>query len=1081
MQPHYVDWKEPFLTGVVRQILHGNTLGAVKEGSLDLSDFIFVFPSGLAGRSFEEKLARETEKLIREKRLRSDWLPPKVVIPVGEFPEHLYTPEKPFAEKPALLLAWRAALDAEEGPAKTVFPNLPDKDDFAGRLDTASYLARLHNEVATEGSDFSSPQKYVKENVPEEVVRWDALCAVEKEYYAALESWCLCDKQKERLNAVGDGRVHTDKTVVLVGTVDLNGLQKKILEKVKDRVVLFIQASEEASGLFDEYGCVNAEAWENHKIPIPCEEAIVAAPDAIKEGEFAACYTHRFGAEGETFKRGKVAISLLDPAARPYLSEKLEELGIEAHFGEGKPFASGRVALLLRGAADYLRTGSYEDFAAWIRHADVETAFLKQGDKKQDETLSDGEKMAPADRAESRDGASACPENGQRPPLPAGGFTAYDQYQNRYIPQTVAFSEKYPFGVLKVFKTLLGISENQMISPDDLSRKAPLSEYPKRINGFLSEFYSEKTPSGEALSPEEERVNDQIDQGLGILYQTFDLIAALTENVNPELTVGEALGFILRCASGQIREETSDDAADITGWLDARFAETPNLILVGLNEGIVPESRSSDIFLPDTVRTEIKIENNRRHYARDAYYLTTIVCRLTSDGKDGLRILFARAKSDGSPSPPSRLLFAEDETKIAERVARFFGGDRPGVSPEESELADYFAPKPPKADDARDTGSEAPAPFAFPTLTLPGDPPRGMNVTDFSSFLKSPYRYFLEKVFGLTTLGDAEPEIGFATFGTIAHEILRQFGLSELKDSTDDGEIKKYLSGELDRKVREYKKASAAGIVLLQLELIRRRLEGFARWQAAWRRAGNRIAVVEEKCEIELEGEKPYADAGAFPLTLTGKIDRIDYNEKRDQWFIFDYKTFDISENGAKNNENLAVRLNWLFPENEENRRTVETQEAEGVPAVNIKEGNKADQEHRESGQIIFPVELSDSGKHWKDLQLPLYTLLAEKIIREKGMPRGDQPLIPGYILLRKDNIAEANFPAWTEKEIADAILTARWVRQTIAGLWKGGKVDPNSPVDPKREESGKLHEPKTSFWNGKEKASWDILRDFPD
>ena len=366
------------------------------------------------------------------------------------------------------------------------------------------------------------------------------------------------------------------------------------------------------------------------------------------------------------------------------------------------------MALLLRGAADYLRTQSYDGFAAWIRHPDVEAALGMNSQK----------------RGDSRN-----------------MLTSYDRHQNEYIPQKIMFPDSLPVAVQNAFRKLLGLPENHALSHGDPDRKVPLSGHLARIDEFLRFFYSEKVPQdGETESA-------QIDEGLRILFEALDLVRANVPCGNCELTAAEAIDFVLRCASGQIRVETSDDAADITGWLDARFAETPHLVLAGLNEGVVPESRISDLFLPDTVRTDVGIENNRRRYARDAYYLTTIVRRLTDEGKDGLRILFARTEDDGTPIPPSRLLFAENEEKIAQRVRRFFGG-RDGsqsgsdgqISPEEGELAAYFAAPPDEAPDAAAPVSGGKSPFALPVIPLSGDPPAEMHVTDFSSFLASPYK-----------------------------------------------------------------------------------------------------------------------------------------------------------------------------------------------------------------------------------------------------------------------------------------------------------------------------------------------------
>ena len=181
--------------------------------------------------------------------------------------------------------------------------------------------------------------------------------------------------------------------------------------------------------------------------------------------------------------------------------------------------------------------------------------------------------------------------------------------------------------------------------------------------------------------------------------------------------------------------------------------------------------------------------------------------------------------------------------------------------------------------------------------------------------------------------------------------------------------------------------------VRLQVEQLRRRLRGFAEWQATWLREGW------ETVAVELETPKsgvpfPVDDQ---PMMLTGRIDRIDYNARTGSWAVLDYKT--------------SARP-----------RTPE-------------------QAHRRRGGA------------WRDLQLPLYRHLLPGLSEAGALPeeaaRPDAALRLGYVNVSRGETADA-LARWTDDDLADADEAARaCVRLLRSGRIEYRADEPVAPYSP--------------------------------
>jgi hypothetical protein len=165
----------------------------------------------------------------------------------------------------------------------------------------------------------------------------------------------------------------------------------------------------------------------------------------------------------------------------------------------------------------------------------------------------------------------------------------------------------------------------------------------------------------------------------------------------------------------------------------------------------------------------------------------------------------------------------------------------------------------------------------------------------------------------------------------------------------------------------------------MQMVQLRARLAAFAEWQSRWFHQGWRIRRVEAS---PADGAVEFPVDGS-PALLSGKLDRVDYNEQTRQWCVLDYKTGERA----------------LSPE-ESHRR-----------------GPKG-------------------KKRWVDLQLPLYRRLAAALTDENG-----EPLIPagsaerirvGYVAVSRDLRVRELIADWTPAELSEAEEVARSIVRRV-------------------------------------------------
>ena len=291
-----------------------------------------------------------------------------------------------------------------------------------------------------------------------------------------------------------------------------------------------------------------------------------------------------------------------------------------------------------------------------------------------------------------------------------------------------------------------------------------------------------------------------------------------------------------------------------------------------------------------------------------------------------------------------------------------------------------------------------------------------LSATAIRDYMTCPTRFYLKHLLHLQGSQFGSEEADPATFGTLLHETLRDFGNDpKLKDLRDEQQIAAALTS-------IWKKRFAAGFgehplfhLIYQREAGIRRLQGLARAQAATRAEGWEIVA----CEIR------FTDFHVNGMNLRGQIDRIDrrITGKGVEWRVIDYKSSDKAKHPDK-----------------EHFRVI---------------GKRDDITHLGNYEHFL---IEGKQHRWIDLQLPIYRM-AMLSAMESGNPhllglKGIQPGTVGsaYAILPSEIDKTAFLPFTDDIEIA---RTAGDCLKGILGAISQGIFWP--PRNPKYDELGDL------------------------
>ncbi len=877
MKQYFLNQNKPAIDSAIDKLY--DLYAQTTSGEWNMSKVLLVVPSARIRREFLYRLilfAQEKNAILEA---------PKILT-IGRAPEFLYRQTRPFADDVTQYLAWyRAITMSDKDKRKEFLPSMPDKNDLEGQYLLGQMFSRLHQSLSAELLNYydEKPQSEINIvnkleefeknhsglNLSKEIERWKFFSEIKKNYLSILDEHNLWDVQVARRHALAypqPGDFVTQYDLVLAGIVDLNRVQKAILQQVGDHVTALIYAPESESNGFDAFGALKVDYW-NQDLLCPLDDSQIIQVE--KPEEQVLCAFEYIRQLSKDYTPGDITIGAPDEKLIPYVQATADKLGLLIDNAIGQSVSSTAPYALLQSITEFLDSGSYASFANLVRHPSVYAALLQNSSGTKKDILS-----------------------------------VLDNFQQEYFPLSVSS------GVIKNLAPTQSCSGQEINMVRDalhwvlswLSDLIKKEVNPAELAQIIAKLFNQ-------LPEEKSDLNRTVEK---IIIDSCERLNAISEDFIGKLSPQSALKMILlrlqsfNLPNGSEDISMSDEELDelaqqgsskpmlhVAGWLELLWDRAPVLTILSFNEGIVPQSVNANLFLPNELRKELGIMDNDRRFARDAYVLKAM-----ASSKKHLLAICGRRDTEDKPRLPSRLLFNKD--KYTQQAFNYFN---------DKLTLPKFTISPKASGSAIPSVSSRNVVLEWAANNLSGIVLKGVvknvSATKFKEYIQCPFRFYLNYVAKVQPTDYSISEMQPLSFGSFIHQVLQRWAQNELDSGQLNWhpkaeELSEQLNAIVDELFEQSYPNSVQPSIVIQKEIIKQRLAAFAEFQQTW--PGNTIAVEQDFEQVVTLKDKE-------KMTLIGRIDRIDLSPEGDI-ILLDYKTSDTGDNPRE--DHLDKDGNWI-------------------------------------------------------------------------------------------------------------------------------------------------------------------------
>lgn len=711
-------------------------------------------------------------------------------------------------------LLWQQILnEPETDRCRALFLHGLDRTNKKLIAGLAENLTALQIELNRELLSFAAAADILQETADH--ARWQDLAALEQRFNAMLKKYDLPDSLLQLQNAVSDLTVFRNyDRIVIAGVPDLPGPARKRLEMLEMtnavQIDILVDAPPEMAIRFDDWGGVKPEAWSGY--PLNFEQEGKNRIHVAADPADLAVLARELLPENGVFDCRKTVIAAADPALVPWIRRELGKVPGMPEIYDPAGLPAGKLDLV-----------------------PLLQLFFRLAEESQINVIR--------------------------------GLFAHRSFM-AWLAEICSATENDLLAALDAYRLEHPVDVLSTQSPS--ARSEALRRAFAEILQIRDQLCSSTEPA-KTLRDLFNRIYNTVPQPLhGVSFkQEADKFSSLLERFSesPLLSKLPAHDFyealVNAAAKIDLYPEHAPDAVEITGFLDLPFRNAERIILCGMNEGVLPESIRPTNFLNDTKRKILGLPDNAQRFARDCFYLYTIL-------KDAPRSEFIVCKTDekGAPLRASTLFFAGSENLE----------QRAGI---------LFSPPPVPTDISRENdcstfGIQPDLSRAFSGKDNPEQ--IQLPVTGFKGLLSDNTLLdaFFSRTMGMTKNDYEATELDNLAFGTVCHAALEHFDVHSCSLEEDAVNT---LCANFSRELTKKCGSTLPPAIRVQKEMFLRRIDHTARELFAEK---DNFTLLKQ--EWNLNGGKGILFHGVL---IKGKIDRIELSRDRRTLRLIDFKTSD--------------------------------------------------------------------------------------------------------------------------------------------------------------------------------------------
>jgi ATP-dependent helicase/nuclease subunit B len=778
---------------------------------VDLSDTLILVPTRQAGRRLREALARfcsDADTALLSVRAA----PPSILFAS----DHYRNRPAPGVVVKAL---WSDALLKMDAAALEGFCT-GEVTDVAWALRTGEMLQQLRESLAEGGCRMADVVAHMEEDIREEE-RWQAMARMEEAYLEGIAHAGFEDPFEARIRVAAKPQLPDGVTrIVVAGVPDLTRLAVQALEVLAStcRIEILIHAPDDLAQGFDPWGRPDESFWSEVPIdiPEPDRNLILAATPSDQ----ARRVVDVIASEQEHMGPGDVGVGVPDGEVSPCVMELLSAHGVATFDPAEHAVSEHPLVYVLSLYVDFVTDGSYAAVSHLLRSSDVLTYLEREHELRATDLL-----------------------------------RQLDRFQNETLPGTLA--DMGATLAARGTETFAVLAKAIEILADWRSASGATARIQDAVRDFLAELYC-----GRTVTPRvpEDALFCTVAEIIDAVLHEFDELPSMRH-----LSSREALHLLLQRLSEETHQpQRPGDALELEGWLELPWNDAALMIVTGMNEGMVPDGRIGDAFLPDTLRAKLGLRHDRRRLARDAFMMRALIESRAMGGRTCF--IAGKTSANGDPLKPSRLLFRCPDNELAARARSLFGPVTHARPDCPRSVA--FTLQPVIADEA----------------VAQRVAKRELSVTTFRSYLTCPFRFYLRHQLRMEQVADDKQGLDALDFGTLLHSVLQDMVTDDMWRCEDVAQLTLYLQESADRRMHRRYGGELSLPLLVTLDAARQRLAAVAVTQVALVREGWDVEVAEQRLDMSLAG-----------FRVRGTIDRVDRHRETGRLRVIDYKTSDRS------------------------------------------------------------------------------------------------------------------------------------------------------------------------------------------